>query len=856
MAARGFTARLICKESKANMKLKLLITILVAAALLSVVLWRVDRFVYADRMAWAEAQARAQISSLTQATGVEIQSARRMLATVSNATFKRETANWNAFQPYYALALMTSQGGTLSISRMVSKADSPAANWNANELSQYIGFMGKELESRGTVLLRSFKDPQKNRHVAVIFAGGGNAYILIGSGENFQSLIESQKGSFSSISIIASDGLTISHATPDYIGTVMSDSSMLKEIRTTGAAQGLGSYQQGKQQIFGMYSQIPGTNSYVISTVPIDELMKGRLSLAWQFLFMAVGLCLIGAAVYFWQQRRLEGLPAVPVATPKPSADRQPVAPMAPVPPTTASIPLVPKAPPAPPAPATPPAPAGHDTGIVTSVSVLKAPVAPRHSANESDPALLSPMSVPTVTPVAAGFGGKITPQELQAEKTEAFRQVAAALGQEMRSPLASILGFSQMVLSKTQDPDVVQAVESILREARSSRDVLEKLVTFTGEMSTEKTEAKVEGPIMQALKNLDGKITQKGVKIEKDFKTTTPWPMASLDLVKAFENVIMNAIEAMERMPEKILKISAWEAADGLHVMFADTGEGIDNENVQKVFDPFFTTRSFAQHVGLGLPVVVGILKEHNARVQMQSQRGKGTQVELIFAPNAMASSVSAPVPKAPPPMRAPELPADLPKASASREEFVEAMKQAEAPKTKLTDVNVDHLLDMGEDDLPLQFLEGQGFEDTAPAIPLPKEAVARPSKPTIAPPPSAPAPSAPPPAMEVKMQTETVIHHEEEVEEVEEIQVLMPTLKPAMPPPSAPPVIEVPATMSSAAPPPFVPEEEGLEEIATSAASAPSVVIDKPASPAMVAKKTELDSYKVEVRRPGKRN
>lgn len=809
------------------MKVKLLISILVAAALLSVVLWRVDRFVYGDRMAWAEAQARSQISSLTQATNVEIQSARRMLATVTNETFKRESTNWKAFQPYYALALMTSSGGTLSISRMVSKADSPASGWNANELSQYIGFMGKELESRGTVILRSFKDPQKNRHVAVIFAGGGNAYILIGSGENFQSLIESQKGSMSAVSLIASDGLTISHATPDYVGTVMSDNTMLKEIRNTSAAQGLGSYQQGKRQIFGMYSQIPGTNAYVISTVPVEELLKGRLSLAWQFVFMAVGLCLVGAGVYFWQEKRAAALAAAaPVAAPtvKPSAQRQPVAPSVPAPPTPA-----------------------HAPSVVTANSTLAAPVAPRTPAQ--DPALLPPTSIPTgAPPPPKNSSSTFTPQELQAEKTEAFRQVAAALGQEMRSPLASILGFSQMVLSKTQDPDVVQAVESILREARSSRDVLEKLVTFTGEHSTDKTEAKIEGPISQALKNIDGKIQQKGVKVEKEFKDTNPWPIATADLVKAFENIFMNAIEAMERMPEKVLRIKAWEAGDGLHVTVSDTGEGIDIENVEKVFDPFFTTRSFAQHVGLGLPVVVGILKEHNAQVAMQSQRGKGTTVEMIFAPSGIAKNVLT-APKAPPPMRAPELPADLPKAAATHDEVVEVMRDAEVPKEKLTDRNVDSLLELPEDDMPLQFLEGQGFEDEpGPSAPLPKEAVERPTKPAIAPPVIAPTP---PPLAPSSAQNL---------------------------PPSAPPGGAI-----AMKPPVFVPNESddlssevtGERTIALSLPgsdsqqvhdsepveltiekSEPLLVIDKPTAPPMMTQKSALDSYKVEVRRPGKRN
>lgn len=697
-------------------------------------------------MAWAEAQARSQVSSISQAINSEIQSARRMLGTVSNDSFKRETANWKVFQSYYALALMTSQGGSLGVSRMVSKADSPAASWTANEFSQYIGFMGKELESRGTVLLRSFRDPAKNHHIAVIFAGGGNAYILVGGGGNFQSLIESQRGSLSSFSIMASDGLMIGHAMPEYIGSVMGDSTLLKEIRSTGAAHGLGTYMQGKEKIFGMYEQVPGTNTYVVSTVPIAELMKGRLSLAWQFAFMLIGLGFIGAAVYFWQEKKLALAPTDAAALPTVSAPAAPAivsyAPAAPKPPPS----LMPK-----------------------------------------DPATLSPLEVPSA-PMAA----PITPQELQTEKTEAYRQVATALGHELRAPLASILGFSQMVLAKTQEPEVVQAVESILREARSSRDVLEKLFTFSGERISEKTEARIEGPITQALKNLEAKIQQKGVKIEKDFKETSPWPMASADLTKAFENIFVNAVEAMERMQDKVLKISVWEAADGLHVQVADTGEGIEMENVPKVFDPFFTTRSFAQHVGLGLPVVVGILKEHQAQIQIQSQRGKGTQVDIVFAVATKKLEVPMNLPKPPslpPPVIASDLPADLPKLSVPADEDVaahaEAVKETTPAAPKLTDMNVDSLLEFPADEMPLQFLDGQGFD--AP-------------EPPMAPPPP------PPPKMVMASENETTVL--------------------VTPPVEAAPVI------------------------------ASTVVIDKPLTPPpMMVKKTELDSYKVDIRRPGKR-
>ncbi|MGZ3797775.1 MAG: ATP-binding protein, partial [Pseudobdellovibrionaceae bacterium] len=445
-------------------------------------------------------------------------------------------------------------------------------------------------------------------------------------------------------------------------------------------------------------------------------------SLAWQFVFMAVGILLLGSALYFWLEKQQ---PSTVTAAPLPPVQRQPLPP------------------------------------LISEPQPYEAP---------SAKALLkeaAPLNLPVTTP-----------QNMQQEKTDAYRQIATALGQEMRSPLASILGFSQMVLAKTQDPEVVQAVESILREARNSRDVLEKLVTFTGERSSDKKDSKIEGPLMQALKNLDLKLTQKGIRVEKDFKETSPWPLAATDLTKAFENLFTNAIEAMERMQEKVLKIFTWESAEGLHVRITDSGEGIEMENLAKVFDPFFTTRSFAHHVGLGLPVVVGILKEHNGKIQIQSQPGKGTQIEIIF--KASAGAVARPMaPKEPPPMSKLELPEDLPKAPLMAKKVLAMEKEPETlkellPKEKLTEVNVDTLLELPAEDEPLRFLEGEGFENSLSS-----------AKP--------------------------------------------PVLSAPVAPPVAPPEVAPPAVSS------LEPSAEFLS--------------------AIPAKKSVLDSYKVEIRRPGKR-
>jgi hypothetical protein len=274
---------------------------------------------------------------------------------------------------------------------------------------------------------------------------------------------------------------------------------------------------------------------------------------------------------------------------------------------------------------------------------------------------------------------------------------------------------------------------------------------------------------------------------------------LASGDVVKVFENIFENAIEAMERMQDKLIQISTWEDSAGLHVRVVDSGEGIDLENIGRVFDPFFTTRSYANHVGLGLPVAAGILKEHQAVINLQSQRAKGTRVDILFAPKGAAATSS--LPKPPPTMRPDELPRELPKMAApSAEEVNRAMQDTEVAKEKLTDVNVDSLLELPPEETPLQFLDGMGFggEEEKPAPTMTK-------------------PMTPPPSF---------------------------SMPPKAPPPPQPMAMPPPATLV-----------EDVEDVEKVEAAALSALIDKPV--ALVSHKTSaLDGYKVEVRRPGKRN
>ena len=122
------------------------------------------------------------------------------------------------------------------------------------------------------------------------------------------------------------------------------------------------------------------------------------------------------------------------------------------------------------------------------------------------------------------------------------------------------------------------------------------------------------------------------------------PFKMSQELVMKAIENVLQNAVEAMERVPKKEISVEMEKVGDSIHVTITDTGEGIEVGDLEKVFDPFFTRRSHSKHSGLGLSATLGILSAMKGDVKISSERGKGTSVVLIFNPHAASVPLDTP--------------------------------------------------------------------------------------------------------------------------------------------------------------------------------------------------------------------
>nr|HRO68483.1 HAMP domain-containing sensor histidine kinase [Pseudobdellovibrionaceae bacterium] len=210
--------------------------------------------------------------------------------------------------------------------------------------------------------------------------------------------------------------------------------------------------------------------------------------------------------------------------------------------------------------------------------------------------------------------------------------RIASALGHELKAPLVAILGYCQMILASSGEPRVTEPTDSILRETRAARSILDKLLAYAGEKETEKKPARLEALLFKILKDEQSRFQRKHVKVNQEIRETSELPVAEPDLEKAIRHLLDNAVEAMDRMPKKEITIRLSEEPEALRLEIQDTGEGIEDDRKEKIMDPFFTTRGSQSHLGLGLPAVLGIVREHGGELRVESKRGQGAKFTMIL--------------------------------------------------------------------------------------------------------------------------------------------------------------------------------------------------------------------------------
>ncbi len=228
----------------------------------------------------------------------------------------------------------------------------------------------------------------------------------------------------------------------------------------------------------------------------------------------------------------------------------------------------------------------------------------------------------------------------VQSEKLSGLGKLAAGASHEINNPLCVILGRTQflggMLEKSSCDRRIKEGLDVIEEEGKRIAGILENLDLYCRPSMHGFRMIDVNRTIEKTLSLVQAKSDVLNVKIETKFDASLPEVMADENgLMHVFMNLMRNARDAMPEGGTLEIFTSRPPENSSVSIVFQDTGEGIPRENIEHVFEPFFTTRDPGKGVGLGLSIAYQIVKEHGGDITVESEEGKGTTVTATLPAN-----------------------------------------------------------------------------------------------------------------------------------------------------------------------------------------------------------------------------
>ena len=218
--------------------------------------------------------------------------------------------------------------------------------------------------------------------------------------------------------------------------------------------------------------------------------------------------------------------------------------------------------------------------------------------------------------------------QLMQSEKFSAIGQLLSGVAHELNNPLTAVMGFSELLLIREYSPDKTQNyLEKINKSALLCKNIIQKLLGFSRKEESKQKYIQVNHIIESTLELKQHDLKADNIQVVSQLAGNMPGTMADFyELQQVFLNMINNAHQAM-KMHAKTGTLTIKNTFDEktMRISFLDTGPGIPKENLQKIFEPLFTTKKRGEGTGLGLSICYEIIKKHKGDIFVASDQGKG---------------------------------------------------------------------------------------------------------------------------------------------------------------------------------------------------------------------------------------
>jgi PAS domain S-box-containing protein len=233
----------------------------------------------------------------------------------------------------------------------------------------------------------------------------------------------------------------------------------------------------------------------------------------------------------------------------------------------------------------------------------------------------------------------KLERERIEMERWASLGMMVEEIAHQVRNPIVTIGGYSQRLLKTFSPPPKGKSyLHQILREAKKLETMIQRLEEYILFPKPAFRRVKIEKVVETVLQAASEEAAEKGVffNLETGALQGKGDFFIDRDLVaKAIFYVLENSIEAVTQIPmgkkRSVVKVSLFEEGGTIGISVSDRGEGIPKKNLDRIFEPFFSTRP--NRVGLGLTFVKRVVEEQGGDIRVESRLKKGTTVTLIFA-------------------------------------------------------------------------------------------------------------------------------------------------------------------------------------------------------------------------------
>jgi two-component system NtrC family sensor kinase len=214
-----------------------------------------------------------------------------------------------------------------------------------------------------------------------------------------------------------------------------------------------------------------------------------------------------------------------------------------------------------------------------------------------------------------------------ESKKLATLGQLAAGIAHEINNPLGGIVMYSHMLKEDLVKAENRENVIKIAREADRCKAIVKGLLDFARQTKPERTESNINHVLNEVIALLEQQSIFHNISIVKDESPNIPLIEVDVgQMQEVFMNLILNAAQAMDGSGTLTAITRLVDEATVVLVEIRDTGPGIPSDKVDKIFEPFYTTKEIGRGTGLGLSIAYGIIERHHGSIEVVSEVGVGT--------------------------------------------------------------------------------------------------------------------------------------------------------------------------------------------------------------------------------------